>query len=119
MTILCQKQRSMFNLFVYGTLRKDCDAVNATFLGDSKFLGHGFTQGVLLDLGMYPGMIEGKGIVHGEIWQTDQKSLEQMDLYEGRSFIRKEIVAIMDEKDIVCYAYFFRAKIIESGNYCE
>lgn len=109
----------MPNLFVYGTLRKDCNTlINSRFLGGSKFIGYAKTNGILLDFEKYPGMIKGKGEVFGEMWLTDENSLEQMDLYEGQMFVREKIIAFMDEQEISCYTYFFKAKIIESGNFC-
>ncbi len=68
-------------LFVYGTLRSN--QPNAPRLGGSVPLGWATTTGQLVDLGDYPGLMEGKGQVVGELFRLPQAALVRIDELEG------------------------------------
>lgn len=77
-------------LFVYGTLLPDAKgALGASqrlkLSGVGDYLGPAHMQGVLLDLGGYPGMIPGPGTVHGAVYRLHDiaATLEWLDVYEG------------------------------------
>ena len=69
------------HLFVYGTLRSN--QPNAPRLGGSTPLGWATTNGQLLDLGDYPGLIEGDGKVVGELFLLPVAALDRIDDLEG------------------------------------
>ena len=69
------------HLFVYGTLRSN--QPNAPRLGGATPLGWATARGDLLDLGDYPGLIEGDGQVVGELVELPCAALERIDLVEG------------------------------------
>lgn len=69
-------------VFVYGTLMTGQCADNrlegAVFAGPARLDGY-----ALYDLGRYPGIVaQPGGTVWGELWYTDDQTVEQMDLYE-------------------------------------
>ena len=69
------------HLFVYGTLRSN--QPNAPRLGGATPLGWATTNGRLIDLGDYPGLIEGEGVVVGELFRLPSATLERIDDLEG------------------------------------
>ncbi len=46
-------------------------------------LGMATIQGTLLHLGDYPGLIQGEGIVHGELYELPIAALDRIDELEG------------------------------------
>lgn len=69
------------HLFVYGTLRSN--QPNAPRLGGATPLGWATARGDLLDLGDYPGLVEGTGQVVGELFVLPCAALARIDLVEG------------------------------------
>ncbi len=70
-------------LFVYGTLRPGLSSEGSRLVRDLESLGEATVRGVLYDLGDYPGMVVGDGLVHGDVLRV--KSMEQLaalDTYE-------------------------------------
>ena len=73
------------HVFVYGTLRP------ALATGESRLLIEGLRpagpatiRGRLIDLGEYPGLLEGSGVVHGELLEIETAAqLAALDAYEG------------------------------------
>ena len=76
-------------LFVYGTLKKMLKSMGAEYLGDYETS----RRWVLADLGPFPGMISGEGVVKGQVWEIPAELLPQLDSYEGHPnlFIRRAI----------------------------
>lgn len=76
-------------LFVYGTLRKGHDQPMSQLLDTSaQFLGEGFIQGLLFDLGPFPVAVSTETpeqVVVGDLYLLNQgsKVLDVMDEYEG------------------------------------
>lgn len=68
-------------LFVYGTLRSN--QPNAPRLGGSTPLGWAVTSGQLVDLGDYPGLVNGEGRVVGELFLIPTAALDRIDDLEG------------------------------------
>ena len=68
------------SLFVYGTLLRGLS--RAQVLRGATFLGPGMVQGRLFDLGQYPGLRPGNGLVVGEVWQVDAAMLTRIDRIE-------------------------------------
>lgn len=68
-------------VFVYGTLRRgDC---RGGFLGEPYF-PEAYVKGLeLFDLGPFPGVLEGPGLVRGEVYEIDAKMLQSLDRIEG------------------------------------
>ncbi len=70
----------MKKLFVYGTLLRGLS--RAQVLRDSRFLGPALLSGRLFDLGSYPGLLAGRGLVVGEIYLVDASALQRIDRIE-------------------------------------
>ena len=108
-------------LFVYGTLMRGFR--NHSRLGNSRFLGPARTQPGyrLIDLGRFPGLLPGNGVVSGELYEVDHRVLECLDEFEGipTLFDRREIGLDDGRK---AEAYFFagsstHALEIDDGDY--
>lgn len=72
--------KEMTKLFVYGTLLRGLS--RAQMLRDSQFLGPALLPGQLFDLGRYPGLLAGPGLVVGEIHLVDAPTLQRIDRVE-------------------------------------
>ena len=122
------------NIFVYGTLMKG-ESRNPTLseysIGEGRLAS---TDGMLIDLDDYPGMLTGKeGTVYGEVYQIDQMfpTLKTLDTIEGfygyestDSLFIRTIVQIKTERGqewAWTYAYNNHDEenvhVIESGNW--
>jgi gamma-glutamylcyclotransferase (GGCT)/AIG2-like uncharacterized protein YtfP len=82
-------------LFVYGTLKRD--QRNHGLMREARFLGEAVTDPryTLLDLGPFPGMIEGGSTaVYGELYEVGPHLLARLDRHEGvpRFYVRKPIL---------------------------
>jgi gamma-glutamylcyclotransferase (GGCT)/AIG2-like uncharacterized protein YtfP len=81
--------------------------------GQLTFVGACSLPGVLYDLGDYPGLIEGEGIVRAEIYSLpDKAALAKLDAYEGFQegdptalFIRRRIS--IDSENPECWVYYY------------
>lgn len=75
----------------------------------------GCTEGVLVDLGAFPALIPGDGIVEGVLLELDDKAMAITDRLEGfhpdrdRSlYLRKEVPVQLDEsKQVTAWIYEF------------
>lgn len=74
------------------------------------YLGDGSVSGVLLDLGRYPGMVEGPGTVQGEIYRLDDRQLlATLDRVEGYNFERaRTVVTFGDGRRAQGWVYRYR-----------
>jgi phosphoserine phosphatase len=77
-------------LFVYGTLRPDVQSAMGTaqrrrLAGEARDLGPATTEGLLADLGAYPGLVDGDGRVRGRAYalRTPADTFAWLDAYEG------------------------------------
>lgn len=81
-----------YKIFVYGTLMSGMN--NHHYLENSKYLGNCEIEGYeMYHLRYYPGIIEGKGRIKGEVYEIDEETLHLIDFLEGEGslYIRKEI----------------------------
>jgi gamma-glutamylcyclotransferase (GGCT)/AIG2-like uncharacterized protein YtfP len=76
-------------IFTYGTLMRGYELHQVLARG-ATFLGAGSVSGRLVDLGRFPGLIEGRGRVRGEIYRLDDPELlPVLDREEGYNFERR------------------------------
>jgi len=123
-------------IFVYGSLMGGIQSPIATYLkSNSTFLGEGKVNGLLLDIGHYPGLVykpQSEKRVVGHVFElSDAKAmLPNLDHYEcvGPNFeepnqYRRALIQVfLDGLLMDCWAYLYNLptegiKIIESGNY--
>lgn len=116
-------------LFVYGTLLNGMERFMA--LNGCSFIGSGVINGVMFDLGSYPGISNGNNSIFGEVYKIDDEILKQLDRIEGYTpgdekyslYLRRtEKVTLLSEgTSLTAYTYFYNSfdnrKIIESGDY--
>jgi gamma-glutamylcyclotransferase (GGCT)/AIG2-like uncharacterized protein YtfP len=115
--------RSSALLFAYGTLMRGY-ALHTTLARGASLLGTGTARGSLLDLGHYPGLIEGRGRVHGEVYRLeDAELLPLLDREEGYNFERhRAIVTLAGGRRAWAWLYRYRgprerARSIPDGDY--
>jgi len=101
-------------IFVYGTLKPGHGNYRRI-----EQLVHGVKQssirGILVDLGPFPALVKGEGIVRGMLLKVDQEALEITDFIEGYSpdrkqslYIREEVQVNLDDGDsIKAWTYFY------------
>jgi len=100
-------------LFVYGTLRTG--EKNHRLMNGSYFIGNTTTkpQYSILDLGEYPGLIEGgSDSVPGEVWLVSSKNMSKIDQLEnvaGGLFRRQPVNLTSCFGYPVVETYFYRA----------
>lgn len=106
-------------LAVYGTLRRGDGGRRRAGLGpgDLEDLGPCRIPGVLVDLGAYPGLLEGDGAVVGELVRcADPAVLARIDAFEGHDpdlphdplFVRRP-VTLLEPEGLRASAYLFAA----------
>jgi len=110
-------------LFAYGTLMRGY-GLHAALARGVTSLGDGTVRGSLLDLGRYPGLIEGAGRVRGEVYRLDDPELlPVLDREEGYNFVRRRgIVTLVDGRRVSAWLYRYRgprerATPIPDGDY--
>jgi len=102
------------NLFVYGTLMPG----ELNFRQIEKFvIDHkpGTIEGVLVDLGAYPALIAGEGLVKGVVLEVDADALEITDRIEGYYPTRdhclylrqKTAVQLETKEEVTAWTYLF------------
>lgn len=124
-------------LFVYGTLLENFEHPFALLLKEhSQVIGKGHFDGLLFDIGRYPGAIFIAGIdyqVYGNmvaLKQAPMSILDMLDKYEGIDpeldppfeYIRKKIPVIFNKNTYECWVYLYNYPInelqwIDSGDY--
>jgi gamma-glutamylcyclotransferase (GGCT)/AIG2-like uncharacterized protein YtfP len=116
-------RRSSPLLFAYGTLMRGY-GLHAVLTRGATAVGEGTARGHLLDLGRYPGLVDGAGRVHGEVYRLDDPELlPVLDREEGYNFERRRsIVTLAGGRRVRVWLYRYRgprerATPIPDGNY--
>ena len=102
------------NVFVYGTLMPG----EANYRQIEDFVidyNPGTIDGVLVDLGAYPALVPGEGIVKGVILRMKQEALEITDRIEGYHagrdrclYVREEVVVRLEGgQEAIAWTYLF------------
>lgn len=100
---------------VYGTLKKG--ESNHRILGDSAFIGSGYTpySYYMLNLGYYPAIIQGNHSIHCEVYEISSLTLAALDRLEGHpNYYKREVVKILlddSEEPISAEIYVLQHKI--------
>ncbi len=102
------------NLFAYGTLMPG-GSNHRQIEGFVIDYQPGTIDGVLVDLGAYPALVPGEGIVKGIMLQVKQEALEITDRIEGCHadrdrclYMREEVVVrLKDGQEAVAWTYLF------------
>ena len=94
-------------LFVYGTLRQGHSA--HALLAGGAYLGTVTTlpQYDLAHLGAYPGLLRGgKTAVTGELYLVDERTIQDLDEYEGHpDYFHRGIVVLSNGREVAAYFY--------------
>lgn len=116
-------------VFVYGTLRSELHhPLHELLASHSRHRGKAKVRGCLFDLGSYPGMTIGDGVVHGELYEIESelpRILEALDEYEGHEYRREVVDAeLASGERVAAWAYVLAhdtngLRRIESGDYVQ
>ena len=111
-------------LFVYGTLLDEDNKYGIYLRDNSEFFSSGQIEGILYDIGEYPGAILSAGgddFIYGIILQIDEPSevLALIDMYEGfgedqpqpNEFIRVLTEAETDRGRVNCWIYLYNLPV--------
>ena len=103
---------------LYGTLRDANVRRELGLTGRVRRLGRCRLQGVMHDLGPYPALAEGKGVVHGELFEMlDGGVLAVMDAYETFDAARPKLsdyirVRVrLTDPDLECWIYRYNRSL--------
>ena len=90
-------------IFVYGTLMRG--ASHHRLLEGASFLGTATAAGFeLVDLGSYPALTEGEGLVHGEVYRIPAALLPILDAYEDHPKVyRRSSIPLSDGRRAEAY----------------
>lgn len=110
-------------VFVYGTLMSGLQREEALF--DCHFLGPGYIDGNLYDLGNYPGLKDSHSKVFGELYEINLPTLEYLDQIEGyfadqpekSLYIRraKSVTRETSNESCIAETYFYNLPVDESS----
>jgi gamma-glutamylcyclotransferase (GGCT)/AIG2-like uncharacterized protein YtfP len=94
-------------LFVYGTLKRG--GSRHWILQDFPFLGRAKVKGfVLYDLGPYPAMTVGDGVVYGEVYEVSEEVIKALDFVEGAPYLyRRELIEVVFENGFSLKAWTY------------
>jgi gamma-glutamylcyclotransferase (GGCT)/AIG2-like uncharacterized protein YtfP len=105
---------SKHTIFVYGTLMKGQSNHNR-FLANATYLGEGELDNYrIFDLGYFPGIVKGDGVVYGELYEVSDSELDDIDRLEGEgSLYLKTPVAvhISGDKTVLSDVYVYNRDV--------
>ena len=120
-------------IFAYGSLRYGFELHG--LLKNSRFVGLAFTEGYkMYDLGSYPGVVRGEGVIYGEVYEIDNEIialLDKVEDYRGRPddlYVREKTKVYFDDRrryslsDVYIYVYnqdISGRDQIEEGDYSK
>lgn len=117
-------------IFVYGTLRPGGSA--EARMKNGRWLGSATARGRLHRLPDYPAMVDGEGVVAGDLFEADDPEtlLAELDAYEGcgpddpepHEYRRAQIEVIHNDVKSTAWAWLYNwpldgATLIEDGNF--
>jgi gamma-glutamylcyclotransferase (GGCT)/AIG2-like uncharacterized protein YtfP len=116
---------------LYGSLLRGLGAMQEIGVGNRlRFVGPCLIEGQLFDLGAYPGLRRGTGLVVGEIYALlDSEALKTLDRFEDfepaqpqGSLYQRERVSLIEPADTEAWIYFYNqvpdaSQQIESGDW--
>lgn len=96
-------------IFVYGTLRSDFvprRAVLDRVLGMMTYIGAGAISAGMYDMGSYPAIVEGEGMVEGELYSLSDTNevLRELDYFESNGSLYERVVT-----PVVCIGKEYQA----------
>ncbi len=85
-------------------------ALHPVLARGATFVAEGRVRGRLLDLGPYPGLIDGRRTVRGEVYRIDTPEvLPALDREEGYNFDRRPAtVTLGSGRRALAWAYWYR-----------
>ena len=101
-------------VFTYGTLLRG--ERNHHYLSDEDFVCDAYIKGFkMFDLGRYPGIEVGDGIVLGELYFVDDDTLKHLDYLEEVDvlYLRKITKIYTNDKEYEGYIYVYNLKVDE------
>jgi gamma-glutamylcyclotransferase (GGCT)/AIG2-like uncharacterized protein YtfP len=121
--LAARAERRPILLFAYGTLMRGYP-LHRYLAGVATFVSAARVVGTLLDLGRYPGLVEGTGWVRGELYcLAAAEVLPTLDRQEGYNFERRATpVTVAGGCERRAWAYWYRgpcerARAIAHGDY--
>lgn len=95
------------NVFVYGTLMKD--ETNHHYLENSTFLDMATIEGYeMYNVGWYPAIIDGNGLIIGELYHVPNTDMPSIDMLEGEgSLYIKRCETVTDSKGNSSFAFIY------------
>lgn len=108
-------------IFVYGTLQRASAHPMAVQLRHrARWLGPARLRARLYDLGVYPAAVQGRGTVHGELFDlADSELLERLDAYEGPDYRRRLSVVQAGAGPSLAWVYWFEAALGDARELVE
>lgn len=97
-------------LFVYGTLKQGFN--NHYIIENAPMIAKNTSiEGDMFSLGGFPGVVPGRGIVWGEIYDITEDQLKRTDRLEGHpTFYKRTPVVAGDDVKIECETYFYQGE---------
>jgi gamma-glutamylcyclotransferase (GGCT)/AIG2-like uncharacterized protein YtfP len=100
----------MVDIFVYGTLLQG--ESNHGLLADAEFLGiDRLTNAQIFDLGDYPMIVPGEGLVLGEVYRISPAILQKLDILEEHPDYYQRGLAIL-QSGCNALVYWGRAELV-------
>lgn len=111
-------------LFVYGALMQGCEFHH--YLQDATFAGKAWTEGTLVSLGRYSGLVRGNGTVHGELYilndpPADLDALDDLEEFNPASpdtsvYLREARTVHKDDgTTAVAWAYMYNRDVADAA----